>query len=240
MGDRIWDRFLSPQDRAHLEVKGEPVRVGFGARAAVLSIDNYRSAVGDAPEPLLDAIRTWPASTGEAGWEALAHIDRLLTAARQAGVPVIHVTGLPEEETGMPAWGVDKGLGRSPRGGGADVADRHARRFDIVPEAAPLEGEVVLRKNAPSAFFGTVLAPHLVRAGIDTLIVCGESTSGCVRASVVDGCSYRFRMIVVEECVYDRHESAHAINLFDMDQKYADVLPLGEVLAWMSADASLT
>ena len=71
---------------------------------------------------------------------------------------------------------------------------------------------------------------HLNYLGVDTIIVCGESTSGCVRASVVDGCTNRYRMIVVEEGVFDRHQATHAINLFDMNQKYADVLPLAEVL----------
>lgn len=235
MAQRVWDRYLSAQDKAHLAVVGDPRRVGFGRRAAVLSIDNYRAAVGDQPEPLLTAIQTWPASTGLAGWAALQEITKLLGAARSAQMPVVHITGLPEEETGIPAWGVDKGLGRIPRDGEPGATARAARRFDIVPEAAPHAGEVVLRKNAPSAFFGTTLMPYLLKSGVDTLIVCGESTSGCVRATVVDGCSYGLRMIVVEECVYDRHESVHAINLFDMDHKYGDVLSLAEVLAWISA-----
>jgi maleamate amidohydrolase len=98
-------------------------------------------------------------------------------------------------------------------------------------------GEAVLRKTAPSAFFGTPLMAHLNALGADTLIVCGESTSGCVRASVVEARSYRFRVVVVEECVYDRHEATHAINLFDMHQKYADVLPLAEVLDWIGSYA---
>jgi nicotinamidase-related amidase len=96
-------------------------------------------------------------------------------------------------------------------------------------------GEAVLRKSSPSAFWGTPLAGHLNYLGVDTLITAGESTSGCVRASVVDGCTYRYRMIVVEEGVFDRHEAAHAINLFDMHQKYADVVPLSEVLEYLSA-----
>jgi maleamate amidohydrolase len=240
MTQRVWDQFLTSQDRAHLAMVGGPERIGFGRRAAVLSIDNYRSAVGDRPEPLLEAVQTWRGSTGLAGWAALQKTATLLQAARRVQIPVIHITGLPEEETGISAWGVDKGLGRVPRDPDADTADRFSRRFEIVEQAAPREGEVVLRKNAPSAFFGTTLMPHLARSGIDTLIVCGESTSGCVRATVVDGCSYRLHVIVAEECVYDRHESAHAMNLFDMDQKYADVLPLDEVLAWMSGDAPLT
>src|SRR5205823_4644308 len=104
-------------------------------------------------------------------------------------------------------------------------------RYDIVPQVAPIEGEVVLRKSAPSAFNGTPLLAHLTYLGVDTLIVGGESTSGCVRASVVDGCSYRYKMIVVEECVFDRHQAPHAMNLFDMHQKYADVLSLAAVEA---------
>jgi maleamate amidohydrolase len=83
---------------------------------------------------------------------------------------------------------------------------------------------------APSAFWGTPMLGLLNFLKIDTLIVGGESTSGCVRATVVDATSYRYRVIVVEECVYDRTEASHAINLFDMNQKYADVLPLAEVV----------
>ena len=112
---------------------------------------------------------------------------------------------------------------------GPSTSERRHGRYDIIPEVAPIVGEVVLRKTAPSAFNGTPLLAHLNYLGVDTLIVGGESTSGCVRASVVDGCSYRFRMIVVEECVFDRHQAAHAMNLFDMHQKYADVVPLSAV-----------
>jgi nicotinamidase-related amidase len=114
-----------------------------------------------------------------------------------------------------------------------EEADRHSRRLDIVEQAAPLPGEVVLKKTGPSAFFGTPLAAHLIGQGVDTIIVCGESVSGCVRATVVDGRSYRLNVIVVEDCVYDRHEASRAINLFDMDQKYADVISLDEVTAWL-------
>jgi maleamate amidohydrolase len=91
-----------------------------------------------------------------------------------------------------------------------------------------------LRKSSPSAFWGTPLVGHLNYLGVETIITCGEGTSGCVRASVVDGCTHRYRMMVVEECVIDRHEATHAINLFDMNQKYADVLPLAEVLEYLT------
>ena len=108
--------------------------------------------------------------------------------------------------------------------------DRQRRSSDIVDEVKPLSGEVVLRKTAPSAFWGTPLAAHLNLHGIDTLIIAGEATSGCVRATVVDAASYRYRVQVIEECCFDRHETTHALNLFDMHQKYADVIPLAEAL----------
>jgi len=96
-----------------------------------------------------------------------------------------------------------------------------------------LPGEAVLKKVAPSSFWGTPLAAHLNYNDVDTVIAVGESTSGCLRATVVEGTSHRFRMIVAEECSFDRHESAHAMNLFDMNQKYADVLPLAEVVEYL-------
>jgi nicotinamidase-related amidase/DNA-directed RNA polymerase subunit M/transcription elongation factor TFIIS len=235
MDERVWDRFLTEQDKQHLARCRPKTPYGFGRRAAVLSVDNYRAAIGDEPLPLLESIDLWPNSTGQAGWDALARIAELLEHARRAGLPIIHVTGLAEEDSGIPGWSARRG----GRGAGTDrdaaAQDRHRRRYDIAPQAAPVPGEVVLRKTAPSAFFGTPLLAHLVGAGIDTLIVVGEAVSGCVRATVVDGCSNRLNMIVVEECVYDRHEATRAMNLFDMDQKYADVISLAETLAYIDS-----
>ena len=232
MTSRVWDRFLTEQDKAHLAAS---VRrpVGFGTNPALLLIDNYRWVLGDRPEPLLEAIKTWPGSTGLAGWEAIARCQELLGVAREVGIPVIHVTGLEDADSGVAGWSTRRsGARRAERRleeMGPEERDRVRRRYDIVDQVAPLAGEAVLRKASPSAFWGTPLVGHLNYLGVDTVIVCGESTSGCVRASVVDGTTNRYRMIVVEECVYDRHEAAHAINLFDMHQKYADVLPLAEV-----------
>lgn len=233
MASRVWDAFLTDQDKAHLAASAPVRRRGFGRVPVVLSVDNYRKALGDRPEPLLEGIKTWPGSTGEAGWEAANTIPALLSAARETGVPVIHLTGLAEEESGIPAWGASLG-GRHGRADSSEAAaDRHRRRFDFIPQAAPLEGEVVLKKTAPSGFFGTPLLAHLISLGADTVIVCGESVSGCVRATVTDGCANRLRMIVVEDCVYDRHEASRAINLFDIDQKYGDVVSLDTTLAWL-------
>ena len=230
MAERVWEPYLTNQDRAHL-AKSEHREVGFGERPALLLIDLYRWVFGDKPQPIVEAIETWPASCGLAAWDAIPHIQTLLGAAREAGIPVVHATG--REEDGLASSSVWREVyGASDRS--PEAMERRTRRWDIIDEVAPLPGEPVIRKASASTFRGTPLAGHLNYLNIDTIITCGETTSGCVRASVVYGCAERYRMIVVEECVFDRHEAAHAINLFDMHQKYADVLSLGDVLEYMA------
>ncbi|MBI2756062.1 MAG: isochorismatase family protein [Chloroflexi bacterium] len=233
--ERVWDRFLTEQDRASVEAARDG-RVGLGERPALLLVDLYRWVFGDQPEPLLESMKTWPGSCGLAGWNALPSIQRLLAAAREAGIPVVHLTGL--DGVGVAGWREAIHAGQQRQAIDAREsrrAERQARRYQIVDEVAPIEGEAVLRKTAPSAFWGTPLIGHLHHLGVDSLIVAGESTSGCVRATVVDGASHRFKVTVVEECVFDRHEAAHAINLFDMHQKYGDVRALDEVLDFLRA-----
>lgn len=234
MAERVWDRFLTDQDRAHLAFEAgmrpvpatpaEPRRID---RPVLLLIDLYRWVFGDRPEPLLDAVSRWPGSCGMVAWEALPHLERLLAACRDAGVPVIHAvpsTDLPRRRKSSP---------RHPSGhddADPDGAERFRRRYEIVDSLSPVDGELVITKAAPSAFCGTPLLAQLKRLDADTIIVAGESTSGCVRAAVVDARSFQFEVIVPEECVFDRHEAAHAINLFDIHQKYADVVPVDDVL----------
>ena len=219
--ERVWDRFLSEQDRAR--AAADPaIRKGAGRKPALLLVDLYRWVFGDEPQPLLDAVKIWPGSCGMAGWEALPHIQRLLASA-----PVIHVTGINI----LPGW-----RDSAPRGGRTEdpgMADRRKRRFDIVDEVAPIAGELVLTKVAPSAFWGTPLAGLLTGLGVDTVVIAGESTSGCVRATVVDAKSHRLKVLVPEQCVFDRDEAPHAINLFDIDQKYADVLEVDDAIAYL-------
>ena len=100
----------------------------------------------------------------------------------------------------------------------------------ILPELTPAPGELVVRKTVPSAFFGTGLAPWLVQHGVATLFVAGVTTSGCVRASVVDAMSAGFKTLVLADCVGDRAIAPHDASLFDMQQKYAEVMPSREAL----------
>lgn len=230
MNSRPWDRFLTEQDKAHLGGR-EHDGVGFGEKPAVLLIDIYRGVFGDQREPLLEAIKVLPSSTGPAGWDALPHVQRVVSLARELGIPVVHVTGNPA----IPHWSDRKPSVSGKRRDGFDPESVERRRwqYDIMPHVAPIPGEPVFLKSSPSGFWNTPLATFLNHFKIDTLITCGESTSGCVRASVVDGCTFGFRMIVVEEGVWDRHEACHAINLFDMNQKYADVVSVEDAIEYL-------
>lgn len=107
----------------------------------------------------------------------------------------------------------------------------------IVPELRPIQGELVVRKQQPSAFFDTNLAAWLIQRSVDTIVVAGCTTSGCVRATVVDAISKNYRPIVARDCVGDRAIGPHEANLFDMEQKYADVLDRDGVIAQLSTMA---
>lgn len=229
MAERVWDRFLTEQDRASLSER-EPKRRGFGRWPALLLIDFYRWVFGDEPQPLLEAKKTWPGSCGLAAWDAIPPTQALLKAGREAGMPIVFSTGLDEGQ--VKGWG-GAWQASLQRVGSPEEEDRNRRRYQIIDELTPLPGETVIHKASPSVFWGTPLVGHLTHLGVDTLIVAGESTSGCVRASVVDAATYRYKVTVVEECVFDRVEASHAMNLFDINAKSADVLPLAEVLEYI-------
>ena len=225
----IWDDILTDRDQAVAAATGYGKRQGYGSRPAVLVVDVNYDFVGDHPEPILDSIRKYSTSCGEEGWEGVYRIRELLKAARAKGIPVLYSTGLPSRALLDEGRWMDKG-GRRGENAEAQTHDRN----EIVQEIAPQEGEVVIRKQKPSAFFGTTLMSYLTDLQVDTLLVAGTTTSGCVRATVIDAFSYNLRVSVVEECVFDRIQASHKINLFDMDLKYADVVSLQEAIVYLA------
>jgi len=200
------------------------IRAGFRKRPALLCIDNYNAVFGDRPEPVLQAMKRFPSSCGLAAWEAVKPTRRLMAAARRAGIPVIHTTRDDLSQSARSSLSSTKRIRRD-----ADPAREHA----FFPDLAPADDELVIRKTRASAFFGTSLIAHLTQMEVNQLVVCGNSTSGCVRASVIEGFMHGFRVAVVEECVFDRNWLSHKVNLFDMNCKYADVVFLDEVLAFL-------
>ncbi|MCF8486942.1 MAG: isochorismatase family protein [Rhodobacteraceae bacterium] len=123
-------------------------------------------------------MKTWPSSTGLEGWKAVDKTAEPLAVARECGIPVVHIKGL---QNSMKPWIHRK------RGPSTLSPEMQKKGHEIVDEVKPIQGEVVIEKTAPSGFQGTPLAFHLQSLGVNTLICCGETTSGCVRATVVDG-----------------------------------------------------
>lgn len=219
----IWDDILTERDKEVFDKSGYGKRAGFGQRPVVLVIDMNYNFVGDRPEPILKSVERFRNSCGEEGWEGVYRIRELLEGARKKHLPTFYTTA---HERGNPvAFGRWHGKNRR---GAEDMSEEWSRGNEIVEEIAPQEGDIVVRKQKPSAFFGTPLMSMLNEVHADTVLVTGCTTSGCVRASVIDAFSYNFRVSVVEECVFDRGQASHKINLFDMNMKYADVISLRE------------
>jgi maleamate amidohydrolase len=159
--------------------------------------------------------------------EAIAATVPVLAEARRRGWPVAHTRIVFADDAGdhnIFAAKVPTLLALTETAAGSA----------IVPELTPVEGELVVRKTVPSAFFETGLRSWLTQRGVETLLIAGTTTSGCVRASVIDAMSCGFKPVVLEDCVGDRALGPHESNLFDMGQKNADVLRFAEVLAQLS------
>jgi nicotinamidase-related amidase len=229
MTERIWDAFLTERDKAVFAASGYGARGGFGARPALLVVDVNYAFCGDKPEPILDSIKRWRNSCGEESYVAVASIARAIAAARAKGLPVIYTTGIrrPDQwDSGSWSWKNDRSLEKPKAPPGIDGNA-------IVPEIAPEPQDIVVRKQKPSGFHGTPLSSYLNLLGCDSVLVTGTTTSGCVRATVIDAFSENYRVALIEEGCFDRSQASHAINLCDMNAKYADVVPEAEVLAYI-------
>jgi maleamate amidohydrolase len=219
-----WRTVATARDRAIYEAAGYGRRVVAGSRPMLLVIDVTYGFVGHERAPILDVIHRYPNACGEAAWDAVEAIAGLLPAARALRRPVVYSAGF----AALGLRGVGLWAEKHPRASNApDDAN------DIVAQIAPGVADLVVMKTKPSLFHGTPLIDLLVAEGADTLVVTGGTTSGCIRATVVDAFSYNFPVLVVEEAVFDRGEMSHAINLFDLDQKYANVVSASEARQYL-------
>lgn len=195
-------------------------RLGFGHKAAVVVVDFICAYTTPGAALYAPDVVT-----------AVSETKDLLDLARSKNVPVIY-TNIYYDQGGL-AGGifVQKVPLLRKMVPGEPLAE-------LVPELPPAPQDVIITKQYASAFFGTALAAMLTSQGVDTLIVTGCSTSGCVRATAVDGMQYGFRVIVPRECVGDRHQAPHEANLFDIDSKYGDVVSKAEVMGYLEQLAS--
>jgi maleamate amidohydrolase len=165
--------------------------------------------------------------------EVIVAIQRLLGEMRSAGLPVVYTTvSYDEGDKATAAAFIDKIPALL-------TLEAGSRWVEIDHRIAPREDEPVLNKLFASAFFGTPLASFLVANGCDSLIVTGASTSGCVRANVVDAIQHGYRTVVPREAVGDRNPDAHAANIYDIDTKYGDVVSVDDVLAQLEEIGAL-
>lgn len=184
--------------------------VGFGDKIAVLVVDMTKEFVED----------EYPNGFAETGKPAARSISKLMDTARDNDIRGFYSQSLK---------------GDHPLKGGRwndtnPTKLQTEEMVQIADELSPTDSDVVFDKYKPSIFFGTQLESMLNHEGVDTVIVTGMTTSGCVRATVVDAFSYNYRVIVPEECVADRSQISHETTLFDISMKYADVLPLDEIV----------
>lgn len=208
------------------EVKANPnrARFGYGRKAALVNIDLQQSYT--ATDKFKTAYETDP--------RQIEHINALAARMRKLGWPVVwtHVAYLDSaEDAGV--WGTRTDTPDSLQNIKYD-SQRHA--FDPRCEIAP--SDVIYTKRMPSPFFETPLQSLLVWHQVDTVIITGGSTSGCIRAGAVDSLSRGYRTIVPEQCVADKHESYHFANLTDLMLKYADIVDVQESLDWLDAQAA--
>jgi nicotinamidase-related amidase len=200
-----------------------------GPRPALLAIDLYNVVYRGGEQSPRDLDDQFPSSCGVFAHRAIEPTKRLFAAARSAGIPIFYCTG--EDRTQA-----------RPKGAVPTRRQKAKPRDDdfvIYSAFTPQPQDVIIYKQRASIFQGTPLSSHLTMLGIQSLIVCGESTSGCVRASVVDGFSAGYHVSVVEECVFDRVEVSHKINLFDLHHKYADVMPVAEIEQHLAGTAQV-
>lgn len=196
-----------------MTIAGFHGRAGFGKRPALIVVD-VNVGFTDPDSPLVCDLD-----------EVVAAIARLLSEARSAGIPVVYTTvSYSEPDRRTAAAFIEKIPALL-------TLEAGSRWVEIDPRIAPLPDDPVLNKLFASAFFGTTLAAFLAAEGCDSLIVTGASTSGCIRATVVDAIQHGYRVVVPREAVGDRNPAAHEANLYDIDAKYGDVVSVEEVIS---------
>ncbi|MDA0368272.1 MAG: isochorismatase family protein [Proteobacteria bacterium] len=219
-----WDGIISEDEQKAYRAAGFGRPTGMGTRPALLIIDVQYRTTGTVEKPFWESIKEFPTSCGDVAWNAVRHIQPILKVFRDKNWPVLypHVAPKKSYDGGRLAAKVPSIMTISEKG------------YEFVAEVAPVEGDILVPKKQPSAFFGTALTSYLIDVDADTLVVTGCTTSGCVRSSVVDAFAFNFRVAVPEEAVYDRSKVSHAVNLFDMSEKYADVMPTKDLLSRLS------
>jgi len=223
----VWEDALSKVDRLVIEKGGYGQKRGFGKNPAFVIIDPQYNYVG-ADKPIEEQLDEWPSGGGEAAWRAIEIISTLKKKAEAANIPVIYTRNVQKQTTMFDSFAVKAKRDNTKYIDGSPESQ-------IVDELTPSEKDLVIDKSYASVFYGTPFLSYLIKMGIDTLILVGGSTSGCVRATAVDAVTRNFNVAVVEDCTYDRIELSHKAGLLDLWMKYCDVIKSDEVSEYFSS-----
>ena len=213
--ERVWDRYIEEPFRSRVSGQHNPPQIT--ENSALVVVDLYNLVYEGGDRPVSELIDQFPAACGEHAYRAIEPTNTLINLFRDRGLPVFFST---------------KDFGRSQRTGNATHRPRNRPKpgdYEIYPAIDFQPTDVLIKKRRASVFFETSLQEHLQRLGISDLFVAGESTSGCVRASVVDAFSFGYRVCVVEDCVFDQNPMSHAVNLYDVQHKYGQVSGLSVI-----------
>ena len=219
----VWEDSLTEQDRQVVALRPSRALNGFGERPALLVVDMNRGAVGE-DRPIYEQLDRYPGACGNFAWAAVRHMQRLIPMAREAGIPVIYSKHIFRAIHDLPR-------AKDPTYGYSELSPLS----EIQPEVAMQPGDLLIEKQRASVFFQTGLIYVLLNKKIDTLLVVGNSTSGCVRATAIDAIGYEFKVSVIEECVFDRIELSHRASLFDLQFKYCDVISVDQASDYLAA-----
>ena len=222
-----WDQVITDDEKKRYKEAGFGGQGSIGKRPALLIIDVQYRTIGTTPKPYWQAIKEYPTSCGDVGWNAVENIKRLVSLFRDRGFPILYPHVAPKNlatDGGRLAEKIPSIMGIDAKG------------YEFVEEIAPVSGDILLPKKHPSAFFGTPLVSHLIDLNVDTLVVTGCTTSGCIRSSVTDAFAYNFKVLVPDDAVYDRSPTSHAVNLWDMNAKYADVHTSSEIISLIKTE----
>jgi nicotinamidase-related amidase len=218
-----WLKQVPPDDRKHYEKIGMLSGLELGSRPLLLVVDATLGFCGREGLSLEEATREFSTACGPASWEAMPRVAALINLFRARKLPVVYSYPNTDDQ------GFTGSVSKKKR------ENWPPPNYNDFPEPiAPQEGEWVMGKTKASAFFGTPLSIYLSKLSIDSVVICGVSTSGCVRATGVDCSSHGYKTFVIDDCCFDRSYYAHCANLFDLHAKYATVLSLAELETLMS------
>ncbi len=220
-----WRAHIPPEAWSAYRNAGYGAGLNLGGHPALLVVDATLAFTGPAGATMDEAVAAFPGACGPAAWEAVPRMAEILALARLLTLPVAYTIGA------NPHWLAWSGRPKH------DLATSHVDPAgrEVVEPLRPRAGELVLDKLRPSAFYCTPLLPLLIARRVDTVIVVGGTTSGCVRSTAVDAFSTGLAPIVVDDAVFDRSAMSHAVSLFELGQKYANIQATEWVLSYLES-----